>query len=590
MLWFLIRVGPKPTRAAYPCQRVALPLAISFVVWMAGGLGVVALARKVRVLLRGARTERAVGWLGLAGMAALIMIIHIPPGPVAADSGQPANTPIGAARGVHPGRVVWVHNPDATDWEGTDDNGDDIGDGYWWESEHTDQAVVDYMVSQATIGLTGEGSDVAAWDAIFHYFNVTHGNGDVGYQPGEKITIKVNLVTAQGTVDGYGNQTSWLGFVNTSPQMILATLRQLVYVANVAQEDITVGDPLDLIPNHYWDYIHPEFPNVHYIQRTSQWGRQKFVSSLGTPYETRIHWSTSDADGKTPDYLPVSYVEAKYLINFACLKGHGAGVTLCAKNHYGSLGYRQPPTPGYYDLHASLARWARGVGHYRALVDIIGHSDLGGKTMLYLIDGLYGGYYAQGHPYKWALPPFGNGQGWTDWPSSLLASLDPVAIDSVAYDFLLAEWPGVVTGGEVAPGFLNGGEEDYLHEAALADAPPSGTFYDPDGAGMGLSSLGVHEHWNNSIDKQYTRNLGSGNGIELLAINTARDGDFDGDGQVSLADFLAFTDCLAGPALVPAPTSPVTPSDCLSVFDFDFDADADLDDFAVLQPAFTGSE
>ena len=27
------------------------------------------------------------------------------------------------------------------------------------------------------------------------------------------------------------------------------------------------------------------------------------------------------------------------------------------------------------------------------------------------------------------------------------------------------------------------------------------------------------EHWNNSIDKQYTRNLGTGNGIELIFIN-----------------------------------------------------------------------
>jgi len=27
----------------------------------------------------------------------------------------------------------------------------------------------------------------------FRYFNRTHGAGDVGYQPGEKIAIKINL-------------------------------------------------------------------------------------------------------------------------------------------------------------------------------------------------------------------------------------------------------------------------------------------------------------------------------------------------------------------------------------------------------------
>ncbi len=589
VIWVLVRVVPKPARAAYPCQRVAMPLAASFVVWLAGGLGIVALARKVQALLRGARIDRVLGSLGLAALAAAIMIFHIPPRISSASSGLPPNAPMGVARGIHPGRVVWVHDPTATDWEGTDDDGNDIGDGYWWQSEHTDQDVVDNMFSRAVRALAGEGTTTDAWDAIFRHFNIEHGKGDVGYQPGEKITVKVNLITTQPSVNwSTGEQTGMLGFVNTSPQMILALLRQLVYVANVDQADITVGDPLDWFPNHYWDHCHTEFPDVHYVQALARWGRYGVVSSEGTPYETRIHWSTSDADGKIPDYLPVSYAEAAYMINFACLKGHGSGITLCAKNHYGSLGYRQPPAAGYYDLHASLARSNPGMGHYRAHVDITGHSHLGGKTVLYLIDGLYAGYYWEGHPYKWALPPFGDGQGGTDWPSSLFASLDPVAIDSVAYDFLLSEWPDVVTGGGGTPGCMAGGEEDYLHEGALANDPPSGTFYDPDGSRMGLSSLGVHEHWDNSLDKQYTRNLGTGDGIELLAVNAPHDGDFDHDGAVSLGDFITHIDCLAGPATSPAPTDPVTPAECLATFDFDFDTDVDTVDYAAFQPTFTG--
>ena len=31
-----------------------------------------------------------------------------------------------------------------------------------------------------------------------------------------------------------------------------------------------------------------------------------------------------------------------------------------------------------------------------------------------------------------------------------------------------------------------------------------------------LTVLGVHEHWNNPVDKQYSRNLGAGEGIELI--------------------------------------------------------------------------
>ena len=42
--------------------------------------------------------------------------------------------------------------------------------------------------------------------------------------------------------------------------------------------------------------------------------------------------------------------------------------------------------------------------------------------------------------------------------------------------------------------------------------------YDPDNSGDYINSLGVHEHWNNATDKQYTRNLGTGNGIELKSV------------------------------------------------------------------------
>jgi hypothetical protein len=34
--------------------------------------------------------------------------------------------------------------------------------------------------------------------------------------------------------------------------------------------------------------------------------------------------------------------------------------------------------------------------------------------------------------------------------------------------------------------------------------------------------LGVHEHWNNPVDRQYSRNLGTGQGIELVALSAAR--------------------------------------------------------------------
>jgi hypothetical protein len=293
-------------------------------------------------------------------------------------------------------------------------------------------------------------------------------------------------------------------YMNTSPQMILALLRQLVHEAGVQPRDIAVGDPLGLFPNQYYGYLHCEFPNVRYLDHDG--GNATYPRTRVQYSSIPFYWS-SRPTGTAQDYVPVPYAEAKYLINMANLKSHsGAGVTLCGKNHYGSL-IRKPPDKGYYDMHVSLPGGVQGSGHYRALVDLMGYVHTGGKTLLYLIDGLYPGVHPIEHtPRKWLTHPF-NGQ----WASSLLASQDPVAIDSVAFDFLWAEWNDYPR---------MSGADDYLHEAALADHPPSGTFYDPDHAAKvtRLASLGVHEHWNNAQEKQYSKNLGKGEGIELVSV------------------------------------------------------------------------
>jgi len=141
-------------------------------------------------------------------------------------------------------------------------------------------------------------------------------------------------------------------------------------------------------------------------------------------------------------------------------------------------------------------------------------------------------------PRRWKSPPF-NG----DWTSSLLASQDPVAIDSVGYDFLAAEY-------EDHP--HKSGVDDFMHEAALADNPASGTFYDPDHSGnvKRLASLGVHEHWNNPQQKKYSRNFGKDKGIELIAVTSSgipKQGIIEPGAKVKkLADGFKFTE---GPAV-----------------------------------------
>ncbi len=563
-----------------------MPLASGFVVWLIALVGSVTVFQRARRLLKESRTVLACVCLLLALVLGLLSFAHLPER--AAEAGLPwgEHGPLGEAKGIHPGRVVWVHDPNATDWAGYN------SPEHWWQESHTDLVVVERMLSQALRGVAGRNSDAAAWGAIFRYFNQQRGKGSAGYQAGEKIAIKINLTACNATwanVDPltYEKKHSIMNTTDNSPQMILALLRQLVHTVGVEPNDITLGDPTGLIPSFYWDLLHPEFPDVQYLDNYGGSGRTRAEFS-----KVPLYWSTPQAEGKLQDYLPTVFAEADYLINFAILKGHSSGVTLCAKNHYGSLirtphGYLRPefprlPTdggfPGYYDMHQSLPNvgWSPGTAHYRALVDLMGHSQLGGKTVLYLLDGLFGGYYADSHPYRWRTAPF-NG----DWPSSILASQDPVAIDSVGYDLVQAEWPDVVRYGHAPdPQYdLQGGAEDYLHEAALANDPCSGTYYDPEHPRRTrrLESLGVHEHWNNSVEKLYSRNLGTGAGIELVRLGSdALPEDINGDGAVDLRDMAGLSHVWLKP---PDPNGPEA--------DLNGDGTVNFRDFAFLVEGWT---
>lgn len=524
LIWFLIRVIPKPSRASYPCQRVAFPIASSLVIWLVSIFGSMAVLRRAKKLMQLRLYSAAALCFALAVAILWFSLNHtqaqkaqatdpIPNTPIGTGSSLSAsfiseqvndpipNNPVGTTKGIHPGRVVWIYDPNATNWEET---------GHPWELTCTSQAVVNKMVSQSIRAVTGQADLTEAWEDLFRHFNQTHQRGDTGYQPGEKITIKVNLTTCNQSL---GNvRTNYdkvdtpdyqlLDSSDTSPALIVAVLKQLVEIVGVNPQDIWVGDTLTYFPNQWWNICHAAYPEVHYFDWRGRLEREKLTLS-----SIRQFWSGETVPSThNPDYIPSAYAQATYLINLAVLKSHEAGVTLCAKNHYGSY-MRSPPgtTNNQFDLHNSLAFLDPNPSHYRALVDIMGHPHMGGKTLLYVLDGLYAGHTWQGTPEKFQMEPFNN-----DWPSSLFVSQDPVAIDSVGLDFLWEEWPDEVRIPAV---------DDYLHEAAQANNPPSGIYYDPNGDRQRLSSLGVHEHWNNAIDKQYSRNLGTGYGIELVFLD-----------------------------------------------------------------------
>ncbi|MHB1152700.1 MAG: DUF362 domain-containing protein [Eubacteriales bacterium] len=409
---------------------------------------------------------------------------------------------LGEGVGVNPGRVVWSHNPDSVDWNGS---------GYWWNINNFNQDVIQSMVDNSIITLAGKDNVNQAWEALFKYHNNGRGKGETGYKEGEKIAIKLNM---NGVGDSKGQSDS--GF--STPASIRALLLSMVRYAGVKPSDITLFDASRVIPDYMQTLCgSDELEGVNFKYR-DEGGKNDCVADTSFP----LVWS-ADFEGETC-YLPTCLTEAEYLINFASLKGHDlAGVTLSAKNHFGTImnSSRTNP-PQAANIHGIITAndynggegWTwerRPMNTYTVLTDFTANKHIGQKTVLYLLDAFIcaptQGSNISGDM-KWKSAPFNN-----DWPSSIFMSQDPVALDSVGVDFLMNE-PSVAKFDLFREGTTH---ENYLIESALAGSPPSGTVY-KNGDGKTVSSLGTYEHWNNASDKQYSRNLGKDYGIELVAV------------------------------------------------------------------------
>ena len=70
----------------------------------------------------------------------------------------PEHEPYGTGIGAMPGRVVWAHNPDSVSWDGS---------GYWWETDHFDEALILKMVNESIASLGGKDNAKEGWAALF---------------------------------------------------------------------------------------------------------------------------------------------------------------------------------------------------------------------------------------------------------------------------------------------------------------------------------------------------------------------------------------------------------------------------------------
>jgi len=530
-VWFLVRVIPKPSRASYPCMQVAAPIMSGFIVYLLSLGGITLAFRKAKQNLLKRRFIATGLFLAFAIAGLIFTLTNDSQNSFGSDIPERGpedgpNQPFGTAMGVNPGRVVWVWNPKATNENclNTFESKD-----FYFKPENTNKELVRTMIREAVLKLTSKKTIPDAWDQLFRYHNLNKHQNNKGYAKGEKIFIKINqgtsrwLLTDEDKENGYFypqvfKPTSLRGSTNfgtteTNPYVVLEILKELVNEMGIDPADIAVGDPMTDIYGHNYQVWYKEFHDVKYIDKFST----KFGRTMTVPTaEERIFYGNKNQKDKIYDVID----NAEYLINVANLKPHyAAGISLTAKNHFGS---QARSTAAH--LHNSLITPRGTLGSnggyhkYRVQVDLMGSKYLGRNTVLYLIDGLFGGGGIETKvPVKYFMLPFNN-----DWSSSIFVSQDQVALESVCYDFLRTEWNGINRHNPAngQPDYVPGirGVDDYLHQAADSANWPEGIVYDPDNSGKPLPSLGVHEHWNNAQSKQYSRNLGLNKGIELVSI------------------------------------------------------------------------
>ena len=345
------------------------------------------------------------------------------PGPLSAVYGldpTPAALLPFVARNSRVPRVVHVRDADATHWDGT---------GFFYDA--VDQDVVSAMVEAGLQHLTGRTTWTDIWSVLFG--RVQPG----GYSPGQKIAIKVNMNNSDRDGNGCASHNN---LIDALPQPVLALLHGLA-AAGVLDNDVTIYDATyigtgRIIPDYLRSPISVAYPGVSYIGRnvcpgviTPSHGKDP---SLTVPFHPPV-------GSVTDRYLADILFDAKYLINMPILKRHGGDdynpVTLGFKNHFGSID--QISRGAGDDLHPYIMT---GDPTYRTtyspFVDIYANPNIRDKTVLTLGDGLYGAFGASsGTPLQWNT--------FDDAPNSLFFAVDPVAVDCVMADFLVAE--GVIS-------------------------------------------------------------------------------------------------------------------------------------------------
>jgi len=476
LIWLVLRSGRKPTRLAYPCQQMA---AITVSTYL--GVIFIFFRRQIVSLVKEKILPRlTAGNTVILLLSAVILLTAIPHYQAirsfkkydSAKSSSAMGTPayrqdkksaliyqsIPAAMLLeNPHRVVSVHDSSATSWAGSGN-----------PHNYINEIEVAKMVKEGVLKLTKETDYVNAWKKL------------IPYKQGEIVAIKLNL-------NNWGDLSATM---NPYTELVNAVIGGLIAMG-VPANNIWLIDPSRGMSSAWTAKIKPQ--GIKFNPYANQY------VDANSPYASIVNFTREGATAVRPGS---AFIEADHIINMPQLKGHGgASITLSLKNHYGSA---EIGTQGREHWHDYIYQHNSGYGNngINPLIAINLNPVFVEKTRLIIGDGLYG------HPtLNYAAPvlfrSFGNNP-----PEILFFGVDPVAVDSVMFDYLQRECRA---SGQPAR------NDDLNREAALA-------------------GLGVNEHWNSDTTRKY-------NAIEYAEVDLdqvippgIKYGDVSGDNEITAYD------------------------------------------------------
>ena len=261
LVWFLLRVIPKPSRATYPCQRAAFPVASAFVLWLCGSVAGLCSVAGLRRFVHRYRWAAAglcaltlvAGGLWLAHSSA-IAAAEIAPATTSSPSSVTSRSASLAAssRAASSGRAIPRPPTGPATSTPTPTSGG-------WTATPTRHAWTPCSPPPCASSPAPPPTR-QAWKTIFTYYNAsTRGLQKTGYRPGEIVAVKVNLNNS--SAQGPDN------IVNVSPQVALAMVRQLVNHAHVhgrptSSSTTRAATSIPALLTKIWS----EFKDVRFVQ------------------------------------------------------------------------------------------------------------------------------------------------------------------------------------------------------------------------------------------------------------------------------------------------------------------------------------